>query len=60
MSIHPTTTTEEIQLVCDAIIDVAENFTTWQEDYVYHPTKNDFNHKNDSRPEVEMVKSWFN
>ena len=60
MSIHPTTTTEEIQLVCDAIIDVAENFTTWQEDYVYHPTKNDFNHKNDTKPEVEMVKSWFN
>jgi selenocysteine lyase/cysteine desulfurase len=60
MSIHPTTTSEEIQLVCDAIIDLAENFTTWQEDYVYNPAKNDFNHKNDMRPEVEMVKSWFN
>ena len=59
MSVHPTTTSEEIQMVCDAIIDVAENFTSWKEDYIYNPTKNDFNHKNDSRPEVEMVKSWF-
>jgi hypothetical protein len=46
-------------LVCDAIIDLAENFTIWQEDYVYNPAKNDFNRKDDRRPEVEMVKGWF-
>lgn len=60
MSIHPTTTFEEIQYVCNAIKALAENHKSWALDYNYTPTSNEFIHKNDSNLEGEMVKEWFN
>jgi hypothetical protein len=31
MSVHPTTTTEEIEMVCDSIKALADNHATWAE-----------------------------
>ncbi len=59
MSIHPTTTSEEIKKVCESIKQVAANHKTWSEDYIYDGKTNNFYHKNDTIPEKEMVKSWF-
>ncbi len=59
MSIHPTTTTAEIQYVCDSIKSLAANHRDWSSDYVYNPKTNEFNHKNAKSAEVELVKSWF-
>ena len=59
MSIHPTTTTEEIKFVCESIKQLAENHSTWAEDYLYDGKSNNFRHKNDLVLEKEMVKSWF-
>lgn len=59
MSIHPTTTTEEIKYVCDSIKSLAENHKIWEKEYAYNGKTNEFNHKNALNIEKEMVQSWF-
>lgn len=59
MSIHPTTTNEEIQFICESIIALTENFKTWALDYIYQPEKNDFKHCNYHSKTAAMVSEWF-
>ncbi|QSW89030.1 aminotransferase class V-fold PLP-dependent enzyme [Flavobacterium endoglycinae] len=59
MSIHPTTTDEEIAYVCNSIKELAENHQTWALDYSYNKNTNEFIHKNASSFEDELVESWF-
>lgn len=59
MSIHPTTTSEEIQYVCESIKSLAENHKIWENDYLYNGKNNEFNHKNALNSEKEMVTNWF-
>jgi selenocysteine lyase/cysteine desulfurase len=59
MSIHPTTTSEEIQFVCESIIDLAKNHKMWSLDYQYDGETNNFHHKNDKQLEKSMVNNWF-
>lgn len=59
MSIHPTTTTEEIQYVCDSIRDLAQNHAVWGSDYEYNSKTNEFRHKAAVLTEKERVSSWF-
>jgi selenocysteine lyase/cysteine desulfurase len=59
MSIHPTTTSDEIQYVCQSIKSLAENHKIWENDYLYNGKTNEFNHKNALNSEKELVKNWF-
>jgi selenocysteine lyase/cysteine desulfurase len=59
MSIHPTTTNDEIKFVCDSIIDLAANHSEWAKDYVYDKLTNEFVHQKAQPLEKEMVKDWF-
>jgi len=59
MSIHPTTTDEEIVFVCDSIKALAENHETWALDYSYNKNTNEFIHKNANSFEDELVAGWF-
>lgn len=59
MSIHPTTTNEEIKFVCESIKALAKHYNEWKNDYVYNPKTNEFVHKNASHSEHDMVKKWF-
>jgi len=59
MSIHPTTTTEEIKMVCDAIKELAKNHQEWSLDYVYNSKTNEFAHKNYTINEKEIIKNGF-
>ena len=59
MSIHPTTTDEEIAFVCDSIKALAENHETWALDYSYNKNTNEFIHKNANSFEDELVAGWF-
>ncbi|MHC0441898.1 aminotransferase class V-fold PLP-dependent enzyme [Flavobacterium sp. 3-210] len=59
MSIHPTTTDEEIAYVCKSIKELAENHETWALDYSYNKNTNEFIHKNATSFEDELVESWF-
>ena len=61
MSIHPTTTDDEIKYVCDSIIELAQKHTEWALDYDYDKSSNEFNHKSLSgKSEADVIiKDWF-
>jgi len=59
MSIHPTMTNDEIEFICEAIKQIAENIELWQKPYKYNAIKNEFEHRNNLDTEREIVKSWF-
>ncbi|WP_281233430.1 aminotransferase class V-fold PLP-dependent enzyme [Flavobacterium gelatinilyticum] len=59
MSIHPTTTDEEIAYVCESIKELAKNHETWALDYSYNKDTNEFIHKDATAFEDELVESWF-
>ena len=62
MSIHPTTTNEEMQFVCDSIKALAKNHKTWASDYEYIGANNEFVHKSakEDTTQDSEVRSWFN
>lgn len=59
MSIHPTTTNDEIKFVCDSIIELANNHKKWSLEYQYDNFNNTFHHLSDKLIEKEMVNNWF-
>jgi selenocysteine lyase/cysteine desulfurase len=59
MSIHPTTTTEEIQYVCHSIKQLAENHEEWALDYSYNRMTNEFSHKDASLQQDAGIGQWF-
>ncbi|MDH5474467.1 MAG: aminotransferase class V-fold PLP-dependent enzyme [Cyclobacteriaceae bacterium] len=48
MSIHPTTTNEEVHYLVDALRQLAKDHKTWVEDYNIDHTNNILTHKNDA------------
>ena len=59
MSIHPTTTSKEIEYVCDAIIALAQNHEEWKNDYQYSNQTNEFTHKDFKKSIKDKVENWF-
>ena len=60
MSIHPTTTCDEIEFVCNSIIELTENFKDWSLDYNYNKHTNEFVHKSFSgQSRQEKISNWF-
>jgi selenocysteine lyase/cysteine desulfurase len=59
MSIHPTTTNEEMEFVCESIKALAANHKEWSKDYNYDKNSNEFIHKNSISFEKELVEKWF-
>jgi selenocysteine lyase/cysteine desulfurase len=59
MSIHPTTTTAEIEEVCESIKALAKQHKEWATDYVYNPKNNEFMHVNALQEEKALVRKWF-
>ncbi|NNK40671.1 MAG: aminotransferase class V-fold PLP-dependent enzyme, partial [Winogradskyella sp.] len=61
MSIHPTTTNEEIDYVCDSIIALSNFHKDWAKDYNYVKETNEFIH-NSQKTNTEnqtSVDHWF-
>ncbi len=59
MSIHPTTTTEEIIWVCNSIKQLAQHHLEWGNDYEYNLKTNEFIHLKALGLEKKMVEHWF-
>ncbi|MBG42965.1 MAG: selenocysteine lyase [Aequorivita sp.] len=57
MSIHPTTTSAEVEYVCDSIKQLAENFPEWSNDYKYNSKSNEFFHQNEKTDNT--METWF-
>lgn len=60
MSIHPTTTTAEIEYVCNSIIALAQNHQQWALDYKYNNKNNEFTHVGETEATAMPVTQWFN
>jgi selenocysteine lyase/cysteine desulfurase len=59
MSIHPTTTSEEVLFVCKSIKELAANHEIWKVDYQYDKKSNEFVHFKSQALEKEIVSKWF-
>jgi selenocysteine lyase/cysteine desulfurase len=59
MSIHPTMTNDEVDYICDSIIELAANHKEFVKDYNFDNSTSEFEHKNFERKEDVMVDSWF-
>ena len=59
MSIHPTTTCDEIDYVCESLIALAKNHKEWAKDYEYNKANNEFIHKTYVPTQELRVDSWF-
>ena len=58
MSIHPTTTSAEIEYVCNAIKSLAENHKEWALEYRYDSETNEFIHQQATSFENALVEQW--
>jgi selenocysteine lyase/cysteine desulfurase len=59
LSIHPTTTDEEIDYVIEAVREIAKNGKSWGNDYSYSPTRNEFRHRSENGKLAETIEQWF-
>lgn len=59
ISLHPTTTEQEVQYIGDALAQIARNIGTWKEDYAYDPHSNEYHHRQESGILSAMTASWF-
>lgn len=55
VSVHPTTTQEELEYILDAISQLAALHKTWAEDYIYQKGENIFLHKNEMAIKVKNL-----
>ena len=60
LSIHPTTTDEEMVLICNSIKALAKYHKTWAKDYDYVSSTNEFVHKSSNQTSEDLpIQSWF-
>lgn len=59
LSLHPITTNEELDFICDAIEQVALHYKKWQKDYEYNPATNEFENPGIKDTIEREVKEWF-
>ena len=62
MSIHPTTTNDEVAYVCEGLKALAANHVEWANDYNYDAKTNEFIHKSiqaDSTTDSSQLDAWF-
>ncbi len=60
MSIHPTTTNEELDFIIESIKVTAKNISLWEKDYRYCQQNNEFFHLSSNEEEKTIIKSWLN
>lgn len=59
LSIHPTMTTEDVQLIIKAIGEVAANHEEWKKDYQYDPKTNEYSHISNPINLTKNISNWF-
>jgi selenocysteine lyase/cysteine desulfurase len=59
LSIHPTTTDEELDFICNALKELCANIDEWSKDYRYDMNKNDYVHTSIAPVEQKLVADWF-
>lgn len=61
LSLHPTTSNEELEFVIHAIKQMCQNHVEWSKEYRYDPKTNEYTHLNENKDILyKEVSSWFN
>ena len=59
MSLHPTTSNDEVRYICEAIKNVATNIDRFKADYTFCAVNKEYQHKNDNKTIEALVDTWF-
>jgi len=59
MSLHPTTTDEELAFILDALKQIQKNARTWERDYTYDGHMNEYRNRSDNGAIEHAVEEWF-
>jgi selenocysteine lyase/cysteine desulfurase len=59
LSLHPTMTDEELEIVAGAVREIALYADRWKNDYIYNPRKNEFRHRSEPEDKIAKVLPWF-
>jgi len=59
VSLHPTMTNKELDIIADAIGQISENHKEWSRDYVYNNHINEFRHKDEPEDKTSVIIPWF-
>lgn len=58
LSLHPTMTNNELELVLNSIEDIINNIKAWKNDYVYSKKTNEYHHK-DEIENHQLIRNMF-
>ena len=58
LSLHPTMTDEELDIVIHAVKEVVKNYDEWSKDYHYNTLTNEFYHSGE-KDKTNQIESWF-
>lgn len=59
LSLHPTTTNNELDFICNSLHELCAHIDDWKKDYIYDALKNDYVHTSVKPIEKELVTNWF-
>lgn len=59
ISLHPTTTDEEVRFITDALTQIEKNAATWIDSYAYDPHSNEYHHTQENGALAAMTAQWF-
>jgi selenocysteine lyase/cysteine desulfurase len=59
VSLHPTMTFDEIEIICNSLEQLVKNIESWKEDYIFDKKTGEFFHKQFPRKEEKDFKPWF-
>ena len=59
MSIHPTMTNEELEIIINGVRQIVDNIGEWEKDYFYDKSKNEYFHNTTDGSELKKIKTWF-
>ncbi|HRY34247.1 MAG TPA: aminotransferase class V-fold PLP-dependent enzyme [Bacteroidales bacterium] len=59
LSLHPTMTNEEVQLIVRALTETVKHYESWGADYIYLPRANEYRHQSRLQEDFNQVRPWF-
>ncbi len=59
MSIHPTTTDQEVESILESLFAIRKNIRKWEKDYSYNEHSNEFIHRKFPPPTQNILSKWF-
>jgi selenocysteine lyase/cysteine desulfurase len=59
VSLHPTMTNAELEIIISAVNDIANNHNEWSQDYSYDNKTNEFTHKTANIDFKNRIEKWF-